>query len=60
MTGLAIREEGGKKYLVLSWPVNPEAADVAFSVESCLLYTSFIFLNILFLSFIVDFGLAIR
>ena len=34
VTGLAIREEGGKKYLVLSWPVNPEAADVAFSVES--------------------------
>lgn len=34
VTELAIREEGGKKYLVLSWPVNPEATDVTFSVES--------------------------
>lgn len=34
VTKLVIREEGGKKYLVLSWPVNPEATDVAFTVES--------------------------
>lgn len=34
VTGLVIREEEGKKYLVLSWPVNPEATDVSFSVES--------------------------
>lgn len=34
VTELVIREEAGKKYLVLSWPVNPEATDVAFSVES--------------------------
>lgn len=34
VTELAIREEAGKKYLVLSWPVNTEATDVTFSVES--------------------------
>lgn len=34
VTELAIREEDGKKYLVLSWPVNTEATDVTFSVES--------------------------
>ena len=34
VTELAVREESGKKYLVLSWPVNAEAMDVTFSVES--------------------------
>lgn len=34
VTELTIREEDGKKYLVLSWPVNTEATDVTFSVES--------------------------
>lgn len=34
VTELAVREESGKKYLVLSWPVNAEATDVTFSVES--------------------------
>ena len=34
VTKLAVREEAGGKYLVLSWPVNPEATDVTFHVES--------------------------
>jgi hypothetical protein len=34
VTELTIREDAGKKYLVLSWPVNTEATDVTFSVES--------------------------
>lgn len=34
VTKLVIREETGKKYLMLSWPVNPEATDVTFHVES--------------------------
>ena len=34
VTELTVREESGKKYLVLSWPVNTEATDVTFSVES--------------------------
>lgn len=34
VTELTVGEEGEKKYLVLSWPVNMEAADVVFSVES--------------------------
>ena len=34
VTKLTIQEDGGKKYLLLSWPVNPEATDVTFSVES--------------------------
>ena len=32
VTKLAVREEAGGKYLVLSWPVNPEATDVTFHV----------------------------
>ena len=34
VTALTVREEGGKKYLVLNWPVNPDAVDVTFTVES--------------------------
>ncbi|WP_295924707.1 BACON domain-containing carbohydrate-binding protein, partial [uncultured Akkermansia sp.] len=34
VTELTLREDAGKKYLVLSWPVNTEATDVTFSVES--------------------------
>ena len=34
VTKLAVREEAGGKYLVLSWSVNPEATDVTFHVES--------------------------
>lgn len=35
VTTLAVRkEEGGREYLVLDWPVNTEAVDVVFSVES--------------------------
>lgn len=33
-TTLAVKELDGKKYLILTWPVNPEATDVTFSVES--------------------------
>lgn len=34
VTTLTVREESGAQYLVLGWPVNTEASDVAFSVES--------------------------
>ena len=34
VTVLTTREENGKRYMALSWPVNPDAVDVAFSVES--------------------------
>lgn len=34
VTRLEIVKEGERKYLALSWPVNPEATDVTFSVES--------------------------
>lgn len=36
VTKLSIREEEGQKHLVLEWPVNREATDVVFSVESSL------------------------
>lgn len=34
VTKLTAREENGERRLVLEWPVNPAATDVAFSVES--------------------------
>ena len=34
VTTLKIREENGERHLVLEWPVNPEATDVTFTVES--------------------------
>lgn len=34
VTVLTVAEEDGKRYLALSWPVNQEADDVVFSVES--------------------------
>ncbi len=34
VTRLTLRHEGGLSYMTLSWPVNPEATDVTFQVES--------------------------
>ncbi|MEI3558050.1 MAG: hypothetical protein V8Q21_02615 [Akkermansia muciniphila] len=34
MTTLTVKQLGGKKYMALAWPVNPDAKDVAFAVES--------------------------
>lgn len=34
VTTLTVKELGGKKYMALAWPVNPDAKDVAFAVES--------------------------
>lgn len=33
VTTLTVREEAGKKHLVLAWPVNPDATDVKHEVE---------------------------
>ena len=34
VTRLVLRREGGLYYMTLTWPVNPEATDVTFQVES--------------------------
>lgn len=34
VTTLTVRDKDGMNYLVLGWPVNPDAVDVIFSVES--------------------------
>jgi hypothetical protein len=34
VTTLTVKQLGGKKYMALAWPVNPDAKDVAFAVES--------------------------
>lgn len=34
MTSLSVEERNGNHFLLLAWPVNPQATDVTFSVES--------------------------